>query len=94
MSYLPFTFVEAIHAEKNAQIRTYQRRHNDDVMPRPALPPDPIGLLFSQIHSALDRGIARAIQTIFYAAPAGNGARTSNVLIDQRRQPPANVVAK
>lgn len=94
MNYVPFTFVEAIHEEKNAQMRSYQRRHNYGVMPQSALPPDPIGLLYSQIHNAIDRIVDRIMRALFHAESTGNEARTSNLSIDQRRQPHANAVAQ
>lgn len=89
MNYLPFNFVKAIHDEKFERSHSHQRRHNDSVLPRTALPPDPIGLLYSQIHSALDRGVARVIQAIFHAVPTSNEAG-----IGRKQQPLASSLAK
>lgn len=94
MNYVPFTFVESIHEEKHRSLGAVQRRHNDGFMPQPALMPDPIGLLFSQIHRALDRGVARAIQAIFHTVPTVNEAATTNFMVEPQPQPLASAVAK
>lgn len=94
MNYIPFTFVKAIHDEKIAQIFTAQRRHNDGLMPQPSLMPDPIGLLFAQIHRAIDRAVARTIQGIFHPMPARQEAGTHHLPVERKPQPLASAVAK
>jgi hypothetical protein len=79
MNYLPFAFVKAIHDEKIERSLTHQRR--------PALMPDPIGLLFAQIHDAIDRRVAR----ITYARQA---ASAHSVRVDQKPQGLTGAVAQ
>lgn len=94
MNNLPFTFVKAIHEEKIERSLTHQRWRNDSVMPRPALMPDPIGLLFAQIHSAIDRGVARTIEVICQAMPAKQTTGRRNLPFDRKPQPLASAGAK
>jgi len=94
MNYVSFTFVEVIHEEQIGQMRTYQRRRNDGFMPQPALMPDPSGLLFSQIHSAMDRVADRAIQAIFHPMLARQEAGTRNLTMNRKPQPLTSTGAK
>lgn len=94
MNYIPFTFVESIHEAQHGSLRPYQRRHNDGLMPQPSLMPDPIGLLFSQIHSAIDRAVARTIQGIFHPMPTRQEAGTHNLPVERKPQPLASALAK
>ena len=94
MNYLPFTFVKSIHEAQHGSLRTYQRRHNDGLMPQLPLMPDPIGLLFSQIHSAIDRAVTRTIQGIFHPMPARQDAGPHNLPVERKPQPLASAVAK
>lgn len=94
MNYLPFTFVESIHEAQHGSLHPYQRRHNDGLMPQAPLMPDPIGLLFSQIHRALDRAVARTIQGLFHPMPARQEAGTHNLPVERKPQPRASALAK
>ena len=94
MNYIPFTFVKSIHEAQHGSLHTDQRRHNDGLMPQPSLMPDPIGLLFSQIHSAIERAVARTIQRIFHPMPARQEDGTHNLPAERKPQPLASAVAK
>lgn len=94
MNYVPFTFVKSIHEAQHGALRTYQHRYNDGLMPQLPLMPDPLGLLLSQIHSAIDRAVARTIQGIFHLRPARQEAGTHNLPVERKPQPLASAVAK
>lgn len=94
MNYLPFAFVKAIHDEKIERRLTTQRQHNDRVKSRPALLPDPIGLLFAHIHDAIDRGLDRSIEAISHAVQARQAAGPHTLTVTQKPQALASPVAK
>ena len=94
MNYVPFTFVESIHEEKNKSQPTYQHRHNDGFMPQPPLMPDPIGLLCHQVLGALYRGGIWVIEVIFRTVPAAREAGTHTVTVDPKWQPSVSAVAQ
>lgn len=94
MNYLPFAFVELIHQEKHAALRTYQRRRNDGLMPQSPLIPDPIGLLCQQLLSALYRGGTWIVEAIFRTGPAPHEAGSHNLTVNPKRQSLTSTVAK
>jgi hypothetical protein len=48
MDYLAPMLAQALHEEREEQLRTYQRLRGYAVMPRRPLPPDPVTLAYRQ----------------------------------------------